>query len=115
MEILLWLVPPVLVTLVAMAWVGWIGREGRGEVDPEVAVRRMAAALSKPTAPRYAAPQQPRERSTGIAVRPSRRPARQSTRQSAQCPAGQPVETPVPGASARPVEGPASPQQKHAS
>ena len=78
MEILLWLVPPVLVTLVAMAWVGWIGREGRGEVDPEVAVRRMAAALSKPTMPRYAAPQQPRERSTGVAVRPSRRPVRRA-------------------------------------
>jgi hypothetical protein len=74
-EILLWLVPPVVVTLVAMAWVGWVGREGRGEVDPEVAVRRMADALSKPTAPHQATPQQRRERSTGVAVRPSRRPA----------------------------------------
>jgi hypothetical protein len=73
-EILLWLVPPAVVTLLAMAWVGWIGREGRGEVDPEVAVRRMAAALSRPTPQRYAAARPRRERSTGIAVRPSRRP-----------------------------------------
>ncbi|WGL51435.1 hypothetical protein P5P86_15895 [Nocardioides sp. BP30] len=74
MEILLWLVPAVVVTVVAMAWVGWVGREGRGEVDPDVAVRRMAAALSKPTPQPYAGGQR-RERSTGVAVRPSRRPA----------------------------------------
>jgi len=73
-EILLWLVPPVVVTTIAMAWVTWIGREGRGEVDPEVAVRRMAAALSKPTPQGYAVAKQSRERSTGVAVRPSRRP-----------------------------------------
>lgn len=79
MDILLWLVPPVVVTLLAMAWVGWIGREGRGEVDPEVAVRRMAQALSKPTPQGYAVPRQDRERSTGVAVRPSRRPAQRSS------------------------------------
>lgn len=76
MDILLWLLPPVVVTLLAMAWVGWIGREGRGEVDPDVAVRRMAAALSKPVPQHYVPPQQRRERSTGVAVRPSRAPAR---------------------------------------
>jgi hypothetical protein len=76
-EILLWLLPPVVVTLLAMAWVGWLGREGRGEVDPEVAVRRMAAALNKPTPQRYVPPRQRRERSTGVAVRPSRAPSRQ--------------------------------------
>ena len=32
-EILLWLVPAAVVTLVTMLWVGWWGREGRGEVD----------------------------------------------------------------------------------
>jgi hypothetical protein len=74
-EILLWLVPPIVVTLLAMAWVGWVGREGRGEVDPEVAVRKMAAALSKPAPQQYAAGTRARERSTGVAVRPSRRPA----------------------------------------
>ena len=74
-EILLWLVPPVVVTLLAMVWVSWLGREGRGEVDRDVAVRRLAEALQReperPTA--YAARTPARDRSTGIAVRPSRR------------------------------------------
>ena len=79
MEILLWLVPSVLVTVVAMLWVGWLGRAGRGEVDREVAVRRLAAALEpderrrRKAAPGYAAPVPVRDRSNGIAVRPSRR------------------------------------------
>ena len=47
MEILLWLVPPVVVTIVAMVWVSWLGREGRGEVDRDVAVRRLAEALQR--------------------------------------------------------------------
>jgi hypothetical protein len=74
MEILLWLVPPAVVTVVAMLWVGWIGREGRGEVDREVAVRRLGEALSRrPQQPRYSPKRGERDRSTGIAVRPSRR------------------------------------------
>ena len=78
MEILLWLVPSGVVALVAMLWVAWLGREGRGEVDREVAVRRLAAALEpdprrRRPAPGYAARQPDRDRSTGIAVRPSRR------------------------------------------
>ena len=78
-EILLWLVPAVVVTVVAMLWVGWLGREGRGEVDRDVAVRRLASALEPDTRrrrrppPGYAATQPERDRSTGIAVRPSRR------------------------------------------
>jgi hypothetical protein len=78
-EILLWLVPSVAVTLLAMLWVAWLGREGRGEVDREVAVRRLAAALEPDAgrrarpAPGYAAEAPARDRSTGIAVRPSRR------------------------------------------
>ena len=76
MEILLWLVPPVVVTSVAMLVVGWVGREGRGQVDPEVAVRRMGVALQKESRGRYVAPAPARDRSTGIAVRPSRRPTR---------------------------------------
>ena len=71
MEILLWLVPPVLVTVVAMLWVSWLGREGRGEIDRDVAVRRMAEALGKGQ-PAASRPVRVRERSTGIAVRPSR-------------------------------------------
>jgi hypothetical protein len=75
-EILLWLVPPAVVTLLAMAWVSWLGREGRGEVDRDEAVRRMGTALGKdhPGA-RYARPVMVRDRSTGIAVRPSSRPS----------------------------------------
>lgn len=74
MEILLWLVPPAVVTVVAMVWVGWIGREGRGEIDRDLAVRRLGEALSRrPHQPRYSAEPRERDRSTGIAVRPSRR------------------------------------------
>ncbi|WP_148613947.1 hypothetical protein [Nocardioides rubriscoriae] len=84
--VLLWLVPTVVVTVVAMLWVSWVGRAGRGEVDREVALRRLAQALdpaprrglarlsprSRPRAlPSYVAPAR-RDRSTGIAVRPSR-------------------------------------------
>jgi hypothetical protein len=74
-EILLWLVPPAAVTVVAMLWVTWLGREGRGEVDREVAVRRLAQALQKES-PAYTntRPTPTRDRSTGIAVRPSRSP-----------------------------------------
>ena len=73
MEILLWLVPPAVVTVVAMLWVGWVGRERRGEVDREVAVRRLGEALGRRPQQPYAAGRRDRDRSTGIAVRPSRR------------------------------------------
>ena len=75
MEILLWLVPPAAVTVVAMLWVSWLGREGRGEVDREVAVRRLAQAMQKES-PAHTSnrPTRTRDRSTGIAVRPSRSP-----------------------------------------
>jgi len=76
-EILLWLVPSLLVTCAAMAWVSWLGREGRGQVDRDVAVERLARALAKehPTA-RRATPARLRDRSTGIAVRPTARTVR---------------------------------------
>ena len=73
MEILYWLVPPAVVTVLAMLWVSWLGREGRGEVDRDVAVRRLAAAMQKePPEHARVRPQPPRDRSTGLAVRPSR-------------------------------------------
>jgi hypothetical protein len=77
-EILLWLAPSAVVTVLAMLWVGWLGREGRGAVDREVAVRRLASALEPDSrrrrpAPGYAVPPPEPDRSTGIAVRPSRR------------------------------------------
>jgi len=73
-EILLWLVPPAVVTLVAMAWVSWLGREGRGEVDREESVRRLTKAMEKehPGA-RRPRPVTARDRSTGVAVRRSTR------------------------------------------
>jgi hypothetical protein len=83
-EILWWLAPPVVATGLAMLWVAWLGREGRGEVDREVAVRRLGDAMARPTriAPRTAPARvpAPRERSTGVAVRPSSRPG--STRRA---------------------------------
>ena len=86
MEILLWLAPAAVVTLAAMAWVAWLGREGRGEVDRDVAVSRLAAAMQREHAAAVRQrPVTPRDRSTGIAVRPSRapRPPSGSTRRSA--------------------------------
>ena len=74
MEILLWLVPPAVVTLLAMAWVSWLGRAGRGEIDREEAVRRLSAAMAKDhPGSRLPRPAPARDRSTGIAVRPSAR------------------------------------------
>ncbi|PKH39080.1 hypothetical protein CXG46_14625 [Nocardioides alpinus] len=55
-----------------MAWVSWVGRDGRGEVDRDVAVERLGKALAKEMPAgtrRTSAPA--RDRSTGIAVRPS--------------------------------------------
>ena len=77
MEILLWLVPSAVVALAAMAWVSWAGRDGRGEVDRDVAVERLARAIAKELPAgtrRTSAPV--RDRSTGIAVRPSHGAAR---------------------------------------
>ncbi len=75
MEILLWLVPAAVVTLLAMLWVSWLGRDGRGEVDQEVAVARLATALGREHPGRRTVPPVPtRDRSTGIAVRRTRRP-----------------------------------------
>ncbi len=75
MEILWWLAPPVVVTIVAMLWVSWLARDGRGEVDREVAVERLAKARRKDhpglSRPRPGA-SRPRDRITGNAVRPSR-------------------------------------------
>ncbi len=73
MEILLWLVPPMVVTVLAMLWVSWFGREGRGEVDRDVATARLAAAMRRDHPGLNRQTRAPaRDRSTGIAVRPSR-------------------------------------------
>jgi hypothetical protein len=87
-QILWWLAPPVVATLLAMAWVSWLGRSGRGEVDREAAVRRLSEAMGRPT-PRAGPsgttpprPALPGERSTGVAVRPSRRSHERTRRAS---------------------------------
>jgi len=73
-EILLWLVPPAVVTLLAMAWVSWLGREGRGEVDREEGVRRLTRAMEKDDrVARGPRPATVRDRSSGVAVRRSTR------------------------------------------
>ncbi len=80
MEILLWLVPSVVVAVVAMCWVSWLDRAGRGEVDREVAAQRLARAMRRDSGVRYAVRPAPRDRSTGIAVRPSRAGSQETTR-----------------------------------
>jgi hypothetical protein len=74
-DILLWLVPAVAATLLAMAWVAWAGRPRREDRDrSEAAYERFAKAIQKehPAAGRPR-PVASTDRSTGIAVRPSRR------------------------------------------
>jgi hypothetical protein len=73
-EILVWLVPSGVVLVVMMAWAAWAGRPQREETDrSEAAYERFAAAIAKEH-PGAARPRLPvvRDRSTGIAVRPSR-------------------------------------------
>jgi hypothetical protein len=84
-DILLWLVPSGVVLVVMMAWAAWAGRPRREETDrSEAAYERFARAIAKehPAAGR-ARPPVVRDRSTGIAVRPSRRSESQDTRRSA--------------------------------
>jgi hypothetical protein len=86
MEVLWWLAPPVAVTVLAMVWVAWVAREGHGEVSREVAQKRFADAMRREHPGRRisAPPPRKRDRSTGIAVRPSRNPAAEArTRRSA--------------------------------
>jgi hypothetical protein len=78
-EILLWWLPPAIVTAVAMLWVSWLGRAR--DVSPDrsdAAQERFAAAIMKDlpseVTNRVSAPRPLRERSTGIAVRPSQKP-----------------------------------------
>ena len=74
MEILAWLLPSGVVLLVMMAWASWAGRPQREETDrSEAAYERFAQAIAREH-PGAGRPRPPvvRDRSTGIAVRPSR-------------------------------------------
>jgi hypothetical protein len=78
-EILLWWLPPAAVTLVAMLWVSWLGRARDLSPDrSDAAQERFAAAILRDlpaeVTNRVSAPRPLRERSTGIAVRPSQKP-----------------------------------------
>ena len=75
MEILEWLAPAGVVLVIMMAWAAWAGRPRREATDrSEAAYERFSQAIARehPTAGR-ARPPVVRDRSTGIAVRPSRR------------------------------------------
>ena len=75
MEILWWLAPAGVATLCATAWATWAGRPRREDRDrSEADQERFAAAMAREH-PAAGKPLPPavRDRSTGIAVRPSRR------------------------------------------
>lgn len=77
MEILLWLAPAGLVTVVTMLWVAWWGRDGRGvqrPADRETAARLLGEALERSArhGGGYAAERRTTDRSTGVALRASR-------------------------------------------
>lgn len=92
MEVLFWLLPAAVVTTVAMVAVGWWGREGRGEVDRETAARRLGEALGRERGqrPGYAVPARPVDRSSGIAIRPSK--ARPLVVETSVVPAEDPID-----------------------
>jgi hypothetical protein len=85
-QILVWLVPSGVVLVIMMSWAAWAGRPQREErVRSEAAYERFAQAIARehPGTGR-ARPPVARDRSTGIAVRPSRSTAgRDTTRRSA--------------------------------
>jgi len=78
-EILLWWLPPAIVTVIAMLWVSWLGRARDLSPDrSDAAQERFAAAIMRDlpseVTSRVSAPRPMRERSTGIAIRPSQKP-----------------------------------------
>ena len=67
-EILLWLLPAVVATCAAMAWVGWLGRARPERERSEAELERLARAVMRPIPEEHRHPRQ-RERSTGVAQR----------------------------------------------
>jgi hypothetical protein len=67
-EILLWLLPSVVVTCVAMAWVSWVGRARPERERSEAEQDRFAQAIMRPI-PDVRPRSRQRERSTGVAQR----------------------------------------------
>ena len=73
MEILWWLLPPVIAGVLAMAWVAWSSRPDRDRIDSEEALARVGAALDREPPAFWGldheAEPAPRVRSTGVARR----------------------------------------------
>jgi hypothetical protein len=80
-SVLMWLLPSGVVLVIAMCWAAWAGRPQREQNDrSDAAYERFAQAIGKEH-PAAGRPRPPvvRDRSTGIAVRPSRRPGASTT------------------------------------
>lgn len=79
MQILLWLAPSAVVTVVAMVWVSWLGRRRTRQVDREELAARMAQVLDQPRLPTPYAPRpRPQTATRGtVGVRPMAPPADQ--------------------------------------
>lgn len=71
-EILWWLAPAAVVTVTAMAWVAWRARADGEQVDREAALSRMERALTRGRPVRGRRVPARVDRSSGVAVRPSR-------------------------------------------
>jgi hypothetical protein len=67
-EILLWLLPSLVLTCAAMAWVSWIGRDRPERERSDAELERFAQAIMRPIPGESRRPRQ-RERSTGVAQR----------------------------------------------
>lgn len=77
MAILLWLLPAVIATVLAMCWVAFVGRErtalaDRSEAAQRQAQARFAEAIMRPMPEGQARRTRPHERSTGVAIRRDR-------------------------------------------
>jgi hypothetical protein len=81
-EILLWLLPSVVVTCVAMAWVSWIGRDRPERERSAAEQERFAEAIMRPIPGNERPRARQHERSTGVAVRRPE-PGADQTRRSA--------------------------------
>jgi hypothetical protein len=83
-QVLWWLVPPLVATVVAMLWAAWAGRV-RDDVrrdDSDEALERMRAALARSRPAKIAhVSQPPTEASHGVALRSARSVTSATSRQ----------------------------------
>ena len=68
MEILLWLLPSVVVTCAAMAWISWVARDRPDRERTAAEQERFAQAVMRPL-PSDQRRVRPREHSSGVAQR----------------------------------------------